>query len=143
MNRRKFIISAVLGLGGMALLFPSFHQTVKRILRKETSGLKVDEDSIDQYIVDAEKEQFFATFSHAKKLLIGLHTSSGFFGNLMPYRNKYVQYRGQIAGHFLLSTDLFRNRMDVTKPVKYTGFYNPYRQPCSNPFSAIYYPETA
>ena len=143
MNRRKFIIGSVIGIGGISLLFPSFHHAVQRILSEETEGLKIGKDSIDRYLADAEKEQFFATFSPTKKILIGAHTSFGFLGSLIPYRNKYVQYRGQLAGHFLLSTDLFRNHMDVTKPIEYAGFYNPYKQPCSNPFSAIFYPETA
>ncbi|MEJ0031891.1 MAG: hypothetical protein WDO15_16620 [Bacteroidota bacterium] len=145
MKRRKFIKIGI-GLSVVALvalLFPSFGQAIKRILRQDTDDLQVNDDAIDQYVEDARKERFLDTFSLTKKVLIIVHTYFGFLGGLIPYRNKYVQYRGQITGHFLLSTDHFRNRMDVTKPVEYTGFYNPYRQPCSNPFSTIFYPETA
>ena len=145
MKRRKFI-KAGIALGVLALIafiFPSFAQAIKRMLREDTEGLQIDEDAMDQFISDAHKEQFLATFSTMKKLLIVGHTYFGFLGGILPYRNKYVQYRGQLTGHFLLSTDLFRNQMDTTKPVKYTGFYNPYRQPCSNPFSNLFYPEKA
>jgi len=145
MQRRTFIrVGIALGvLTLIALFFPSFEQAVRRMLIQDTEGLKMDEESIDQFISDARKERFLDTFGVAKKIMITLHTYLGFMGGILPYRNKYVQYRGQITGHFLLSTDLFRNQMDTTKPVEYTGFYNPYRQPCSNPFSTLFYPETA
>lgn len=145
MKRRKFIkVGIALGvLAFVTLIFPSFTQAIKKMLREDTEGLQIDGDSMDQFINDAHKEQFLATFSTIKKLLIVVHTYFGFLGGILPYRNKYVQYRGQLTGQFLLSTDLFRNQMDTTKQVQYTGFYNPYRQPCSNPFSNLFYPETA
>lgn len=47
-----------------------------------------------------------------------------------------------LANRYLLSTDFFRNKMDENAEVKYLGLYNPYKIPCSNPFSHLYYPST-
>ena len=41
---------------------------------------------------------------------------------------------------FLQATDFFYNKMDESKEVKYTGLYNVYQKPCSNPFSHYFYP---
>jgi hypothetical protein len=145
MKRRTFI-KAGIALTTVAVavaVFPSFRSTVKRILAKDTDALRLDPSSIDRFIDDAQREQYLNTFSRVKRILITLHTYAGPLSGILPYANKYIQYRGQITGHFLLSTDFFRNRMDTSKAVEYTGFYNPYTQPCSNPFSSIYYPETA
>jgi hypothetical protein len=145
MKRRAFIKAgiAITGAAVAVYIFPAFSSTVRRILTKDTDGLHVDLSLVNQFIVDAQKEQYLNTFSRAKRILITIHTYAGPFRGVLPYSNKYRQYRGQITGHFLLSTDFFRNRMDTSKQVEYTGFYNPYTQPCSNPFSSIYYPETA
>ncbi|HMJ71566.1 MAG TPA: hypothetical protein VK508_21875 [Cyclobacteriaceae bacterium] len=145
MKRRAFIKTgiALTGAAVAVYIFPAFKSTVRRILTKDTEGLRVNLSSINQFIDDAQREQFLNTFSRVKRILITIHTYAGPFRGILPYANKCVQYRGQITGHFLLSTDLFRNKMDTSKPVEYTGFYNPYTQPCSNPFSSIYYPETA
>ena len=37
-----------------------------------------------------------------------------------PYKYKYNQYKANIIGDFLLSTDYFMNQMDNTKPLSYT-----------------------
>lgn len=145
MKRRTFIkIGIGLALAGIAAyFFTSFTGAVRKMIANDTDMLQRDPDSIDQFISDATKEQFFNTFSRVKKILIAMHTYTGPLSALLPYRNKYIQYRGQITGQYLLSTNFFVNGMDSSKDVKYTGFFNPYRQPCSNPFSTIYYPETA
>jgi hypothetical protein len=145
MKRRAFIkIGIALGVAAVAAyFFTSFTGAVKKILRNETDMLQSDPASIDVFITEATNEQFFNTFSRVKKMLITMHTYAGPLSGLLPYRNKYIQYRGQITGQFLLSTDFFTKGMDTSTDVKYKGFYNPYKQPCSNPFSSIYYPETA
>lgn len=145
MKRRTFIkIGVGLGLAAIATyFFSSFSGAVRKILVRDTSLLQVDPSSFDRFIADGTQEQFFATFSRVKKILITVHTYGGIFSRMLPYRNKYIQYRGQITGHYLLSTNLFVKGMDTSTEIQYTGFYNPYKQPCSNPFSSIYYPETA
>lgn len=146
MKRRTFIKVgiALTGAGIISyLVLPDFKAAVMRILKSETKNLKITETALGQFMADADKEQFWLKFSRSKKIMITLHAYSGFLRNLLPYRNKYLLYKSQITGHFLLSTDLFLNKMDTTQPVNYFGFYNPYKQPCYNPFAVNYYRETA
>jgi|GEM_PF-2424987 len=146
MKRRTFIKTGIV-LGGVGLLtflsVPSFQKTVKKILIKDTAQLKLDESVIDQFLTDASREQFWLRFSTAKRIMIIGYTYAGFMKSILPYHNKYVRYRGQITGRFMHSTDFFMNKMDTEKPVQYTQFFNPYKQPCNNPFAVIHYPETA
>lgn len=144
MKRRTFIKTGIIlaSLGLLSLLtIPSFKNTVIKLLKKDTAQLKIDPDGIEKFMREANKEQFWIKFSRGKKILIVLFTYVGVFKSLLPFYNKYVQYRGQISGHFLLSTDFFMQKMDVTKPIQYRQFYNPYKQPCYNPFSPSIYPE--
>lgn len=146
MKRRTFIKVgiALTGVGIISyLMLPDFKSAVKRILETETKNLKLDENTVNQFMSDADKEQFWFKFSRSKKIMITLHVYGGFLRTILPYRNKYLLYKSQITGHFLLSTDLFLNRMDTSKQVTYLGFYNPYKQPCYNPFSINYYREMA
>lgn len=145
MKRRTFIKVgiAITGLGLAGYLLPDFIASIKRILKTQTRNLKIDELAIDTFLSEANVAHFWDKFSRSKKILIILHVYAGFFRGLLPYRNKYLLYKNQITGQFLLSTDLFLNKMDIAKPVTYQGFYNPYKQPCYNPFSVNYYRETA
>lgn len=146
MNRRIFIKLgiALTGAGIITyLIMPGFKDAVKHILRAETNNLKLGNKAVDQFMIDADKELFWSKFSRSKQLMITLHAYGSFLKSLLPYRNKYLLYKNQITGHFLLSTNLFLNKMDVTQPVTYHGFYNPYKHPCYNPFSANSYREMA
>lgn len=146
MKRRTFIkVSIALTGAGIIsyLMLPGFIDAIKRILKEGSQGLKIDSLTIDQFIQDANTEQFWIKFSRSKKILIILHTYGSFLKNLLPYQNKYLLYKNQITGQFLLSTDFFLNKMDTAQPIAYLGFYNPYKQPCYHPFSVNYYHEMA
>lgn len=145
MNRRTFIKTGLLLTGAGLVtwfLFPTFKDAVHKILKTEMSNLNVSSDTITRFIQDADREKFWIKFSVAKKILIVAHTYSGFLRNVLPYRNKYLLYRNNITGQFLMSTDFFFNKMDTSKEVTYSGFYNPYKLPCYHPFSSNFYPET-
>jgi hypothetical protein len=144
MKRRTFIKTGIIlaGLGLLSLLtIPSFKNTVIKMIQKDTAQLKLSQSSIEKFMKDANKEQFWVKFSRGKKILIVAFTYVGIFKSMLPFYNKYIQYRGQITGHFLLSTDFFMQRMDANQQVQYTQFYNPYKQACYNPFSSNFYPE--
>lgn len=123
------------------LLGSSFTKTIENIIKKETDKLNINQSDVARFINEAAKEKFFIKFNRLKKALVMVHFKFRIFSKILPFRNKYVQYKSQFVGHFLLSTDFFRNGMDVEKDIVYMDFYNPYKQPCSNPFSSIYYPE--
>lgn len=146
MKRRTFIKAgiAVTGLGFAAFfMIPSFKETIAKMLSRTTAQLKIKPDFIDRFIQEATQEQFWSKFSRSKKALIVIHTNAGFLKSILPYRNKYLLYKGQITGHFLLSTDFFLKKMDTTHEIIYIGFYNPYKQPCYSPFSSNFYREKA
>ena len=121
-----------------------FRRVAKSIVLRASGGLKFeDENVVDKFMSDAEHEDFWRQFSGAKRLFICVQHFFSSFGLKLPYHAKYLQYRNAIGGHFLMSTDFFVQNMNVNRTVKYVAFYNPYRQPCSNPFSVNFYPGTA
>jgi hypothetical protein len=146
MNRRKFLKAGLLTLVSALLItwvIPSFRQAVRRIISTDCAKLNVSRNHIDRFLQDADQEKFWNRFNTQKKLVIVFFTYLSFTKSFMPYYNKYVMYRGQITGQFLLSTDFFTNRMQDGENIEYVQFYNPYKQPCNNPFSNLFYPETA
>lgn len=145
MNRRTFVKAGltIIGLGVIGILsIPTFTGTVMKILKKDTATLKLNHEDIMRFMDDASREQFWSKFSRGKKLLIIMFTYLGVFRGFLPFYNKYIQYRGQITGHFLLSTNFFTQKMNASLSIQYMQFYNPYKQACYNPFSPILYPET-
>lgn len=142
MDRRKFI--TVLGLGAVAsagayIAFPTFEETVRRILKSDLSKLIIEEGAIEKFISEIKEENPWR-FSDDKKYLIMGHYYLGSDFLSLPYGAKNRQYRNYIVGTFLLSTDFFLNKMDSNKRIVYLGLYNPYKRPCGNPFSSMYYP---
>jgi hypothetical protein len=142
MNRRTFIrISAgALVIAAVSIYLLGFKRTIRSMLRSDTEGLQLEAGAIDKFLEEAQKEKYLIKFGFVKQVLIGGQHILYEMGLRLPYHEKYVQYRNMITGHFLMSTDFFMNRMDVKKPVTYLGFYNPYKAPCSVPFSNLLYP---
>lgn len=145
MKRRTFIKTgiALVSLTLVGFTIPSFKKTVVKILVNDTVGLGVDRSAIDLFMIEATRENFWLRFSSLKKIILISYTYLGPLKQNLPYYNKYVRYRGQITGRFMLSTDFMLNKMKNEKSVRYIQFYNPYKQPCSNPFGSNFYPEKA
>lgn len=141
MKRRKFLGILSLGTVGAAvgvIALPDFDKIVKTIIAHDTKNLNVSEGVIELYLKDARGKRIFDHLGFSKKEFIRfnhLFGSPSFF----PYRNKYEQYRSEIVGHFLLSTDFFSHKMDTSRVIKYESFYDPYYRPCSHPFSNLFY----
>lgn len=146
MQRRKFLKilgagSVLIGVGVISI--SSFSSSIKGMLLSDTEGLNLQESDIDRFLADAEKERFWQQFDFTKKGFIVAHTwlGEGWLGEkFLPYKLKYTQYRSRIVGTFLLSTDYFTNKMQSDLPIKYVGFYNPYKNACASPFSNYFYP---
>ena len=142
MERRDFIkvISGIslVSIGGYVLL-PSFQEVAEGIIKDATSQLSIDEDQVYIFMRDAEKEKYWNQFSTVKKGFIRFNylVENRLFS--LPYSNKYQQYKNQIVGWFLLSTDYFTNKMNDQEKISYVSFYNPYKRACGIPFSNIYY----
>jgi hypothetical protein len=142
MQRRKFLGIAAGGIGisivALSGFFASknFRKVIFEILRHDLKGLKVSKETLEKYIADAEKENFWG-FTEGKIQFIKAHHNIPI---PLPYAVKYRHFKSIIVGTYLLSTDFFLNKMDVAKPVNYLAYYNPYKRPCYNPFSNLYYP---
>lgn len=142
MKRRKFLGMLSLGAAGTAVgvaTLPGFNKLVKRIIENDTKELNVADGAIDQYLMDAHERKVFDKYNFAKKEFIRIHYFLDFPLLPIPYRSKYTQYRSEIVGHFLLSTNFFFNKMDTNKVIKYESIYDPYFRPCSHPFSNLFY----
>lgn len=144
-SRRKFlwiILLTIIAVIAGTVVFLGFDKVVILMLKKDLAHLKIDEDNFDKFIEEANARDHWERkfFDWQKKQLIRF----GFFADSLlpsfPYKYKFLQYRSDIVGDFLLSTDFFVNKMDSNKSVKYIGLYDPYVRPCSNPFSNLYYP---
>ena len=142
MERRKFLGILTLGAIGTivgVVALPDFEKIVKEILTTDTKKLLIEKGAIEKYLVDAKNRNIYKRFGFGKKEFIRGHY---FINNsifTLPYYTKYSRYRSEIVGSFLLSTDFFINKMTVEKEVKYLSFYDPYKRPCNNPFSNVYY----
>jgi len=142
MTRKRFlwlVLLFVITVCTSLYLLKDFDSVVRSIIKKDTAKLRVNDEIIDQFIAEAVKEKKWDQFNFQKKAFIKF---CYFFSNpifSLPMRGKYIQYRSFIVRNFLLSTDFFIHKMDTDSDIRYIGLHNPYKRPCSNPFSNIYY----
>jgi hypothetical protein len=150
MRRRKFIglaalVAAGAAAGGGYIYHERFEALARKILLRDTATLKIDPAEFDKFFKDVEKHKkwdvLFPTASHKQLLKWHYYVDNPLFS--LPYAPSYHTNRSKITGLFLLSTDFFINKMDPSKPVKYNTLFDPYLYPCSNPFSNLYYPDSA
>jgi hypothetical protein len=143
MTRRDFI--KIISGSGIAiatgyLVVTDFYDVVDRLIRKELAYLRISYDVYDKFISEVRREKAINHFGKKKEWFIGVHFTLGeFISKILPYRYKYEQYQNDIIATFLLSTDFFLNNMNENRSIKYIGLYHPYKQACSNPFSANFY----
>ena len=144
MTRRNFILLSILGL--IAIFFaligiPTFNNTIEKILKKDLNFLKIQDGAISKFVKEADESGHWNTlyFDRNKKIIVVLYTI--FLNPIikLPSQYKYTQLREKIVGEFLLSTDFFMNKMDESREIQYFSIYDPYKRPCSNPFSSLYY----
>jgi hypothetical protein len=138
-SRRKFVAvgSATLILLLIGVLLFDFRKTVRRMLARDSRQLGLGKDPIDLFMAEAESERYWRQFSVAKRALVNVQYALDGIGIHTPWYGKYLRYRNEITGRFLMSTDLFNQNYRQGMSVSYLGFHNPYKAPCSNPFSAL------
>lgn len=142
MQRRKFLSIISLGVAGSAVGFaslPSFEKMIEKMILNDTAQLKIEKGTIESYLKDIREKNIYRQFNFSKKEFIRAHylLSNSLF--TLPYYAKYIQYRSEIVGSFLLSTNFFENKMDTNKTISYRSFYDPYFRPCAHPFSNLFY----
>lgn len=132
--------AGTLAVGTGYVASTGFYDVVDRIVRQELAYLPISDDVYSAFMRDVRQQKAINHLGSEKEWFIRLHFMLGKAGaSLLPYRYKYEQYKSQIVGTFLLSTDFFYNGMDENKSVAYRNLYHPYKNACSNPFSSLYY----
>lgn len=136
MHRRKFLKLSALG-GGALLALPGLgfiavtaKEAVAAIIMRQFDYLQLDEKGVAQFV-----EDYFA--AHPKMAGFDKKLRSYYLLRLDASQSELIDH---LTRNYLQSTDFFRNKMDESLPVNYLGLYNPYKTPCANPFSALYYP---
>jgi hypothetical protein len=134
MKRRKFL--KYLGLGSTVLAVPgftyasnNFTKSLIGLIKNDLSYLNLDEKGLEAYAKDVLSSNLEPNKLKIRILYLFRVTSN----------NSYTVEK--LSKHYLLGSDFFRNKMDETKTVYYTGLYNPFKVPCSHPFNHLYYPE--
>lgn len=147
MNRRKFINIAGLGIaatilaaGGM-LYFKkkSFFEVVKDIIITDTNTLNISSIVYKEFLKNAEENQSWCPLSDGKIKFLTIFHSYNLQYVPSDFSVKYHQLRADIVAWFLLSTDFFIHKMDTSKEIKFLVLYHPYKIPCMNPFSNLFY----
>lgn len=140
MRRRKFLQLA--GLGSVVLALPSIalystspEDAAVGIILNELNFLKLERKGVEQFVTD-----YYKWSGIHKRLRMRLTTKANYFFKIDSDQSDIVR---NLINTYLISTDFFQNKMDESRVIKYVGRYNPYKTPCANPFSAIYYPQSA
>lgn len=144
MNRRRFI--RIAALGGIGVIITAlirlydFDTVLFKILKKDLKALNIKDTVFRRYIEDAQTYHYWDKLflDRKKKAFIIFYF---FMPDLnLPHQIKYQKMKGELIGNFLLATDFFQHKMDEKRNINYLGLFDPYRRPCSNPFSHVYYP---
>lgn len=138
MKRRKFIqltgiAAAGAAIPGIAYLSTNLKDSAAEIIINEFHYLKLDREGVNKFV-----EVFLQKYPPSSKFTAKVRTA-----NLLNLKASDARLGSTITKEYLLSTDFFRNKMDESKVVKYIGFYDPYHMPCTNPFSATFYPPSS
>lgn len=145
MHRRKFFKFGLLGFAAVAagrgayVYFEKFDVLARKIILADTAALNIDKKEYDLFFADIKKAGTWDAvfFSHHKQILKWhYYTDNSFFS--LPYKNVYDVNRSKLVGMFLLSTNYFYKKNKETEAIRYIGLHDPYKRPCSNPFSNIY-----
>jgi len=129
--------TAMLAIPSFGYAFTSTEEAAAGIIENELKALGIITTRGD---IELFVEDYFTEHKMKENVTFGLKLKSFYFLGVSSAKSYVVS---ELIKSFLLSTDFFMNKMDVSKPLKYTGIYSPYKKPCSNPFSFFYYPQKA
>lgn len=150
MNRRKFFrytgftaLAGVIAAGGFYATLPGRAGLIVRVLKEDLSKLRVNPEDMTRYAEEAARLNVFR-FDETKWKFLEIYTRLIPLGIPLPRMYKYKQFRADITGNFLLSTDYFWSKKRDDELIQYSGrIYTPYQYPCGNPFSSLFFPDVA
>ncbi len=112
---------------------PSIKEFAVQLITKELSYLKLRPGIAAQYVNDY--------FEHNKNNMLETAKWKTFY--YLNYTASQSNSLSELVKYFLLSTDFFINKTDITREINYLGLYSPYKSPVPNPFSFVIYPPMA
>lgn len=143
LTRRNLLLFSGLGFlaASGAALFRSWATATETdiivaILRNRLHPLKIEVEIFKQFSVEyietrkeyADRLRFLGTFAELFSVITPYQ--------LLPKGHPWRRMENNIVSTFLLSTDFFQNGARTDIPVKYLGFYDPYRRPCVQFFTS-------
>lgn len=118
---------AVLIPSGLYLASPGQKKLAEQTIYKELHYLKLDPQGVTQFVEDYFKGSN-PGFKEKMKWKAYFFLNSGTKGSDNLF---------QVVRAYLLSSDFFLNKTDVSKTVKYLGMFNPYKSQVPNPYSYV------
>lgn len=143
-SRRVFILSALASVatasvGGWWVFKVSQDDNtdlITAILRKNLGYLNLDEAGLVAFAHDFQTN---IDTNNRKMYLLSLarpiYATSNLF-EMTPMKNEVRKIEERIINQFLMSSDFFWRGADETQTVTYLGYYDPYKNPCANPFAS-------
>ena len=136
-GRRAFVatlIGGLVGIGGWRFYRSRDEDTIVVVLRKRLDYLDLDEAGLRAFAADLTARRIV---SSTRLKLIGTFMPVYVRLRLDGHNTVEVALRHgaeRIVSNYLLSSDFFVNGADLTRPVRYLGFYDPLKA-CSSPFA--------
>lgn len=142
MERRKFLKITGIGVAGLAALpivsysVISFENTAVNLILDEYPYLKIHRQEAEKFVA-VYYERLFRDMGKKEMIEFKAKLKVHYFSKRSSENSILIK---NLTENFLFASDFFVHGMDEKKPVAFMGLYNPYKTPCLNPFSHLYYP---
>lgn len=144
-SRRRFLIGSLVGAGitGAAVVavatyagvFIPPNERLAHLIRIRLPYLIIPDETMNAFVRDSK------TYTQRQPSLRTLALSAAYrsplgYGTLRR-KLPYPLYEQNAITTFLLSTDFFQEGADVTRPLRYVSYADPYLKGCANPLARI------
>ena len=140
-NRRQFLVAGVAGFTGLVtwrFVRSNDENAIIMVLKERLDYLLLEEKGLHDFARDLAAQKILSSNKLRLLNVAGpLYTQLAITTYKNPLSRAVWQREERIVSMYLMSSDFFLSGADETRLVRYTGFYDPIRdpRPCSNPFS--------
>lgn len=136
LSRRALLVAAgaagLSGFAGLRFVLADPEQAIVAVLRKRLDYLRLDDDGLAAFARDVLRRDAVSKTRLRALSAVGLMALPLDVVGVRPAVLRNGEER--IVTFYLLSTDFFANGADVSRVVRYLGYYDPFLRPCQNPF---------
>ncbi len=125
-------VTGLVTIPSLGYISTTIYDAAVGLILNELDYLHLDKPGVEQFVQDYYKTHFIQ-----ESLQIQLRMKTYYHLSVKSADSYLVK---ELVYDYLAATDFFINKMDESKPVKYLGIVNRFSQPCSHPFSFLYYP---